>query len=240
MPWMLFALGAAFFAMLGSAAGWTRETTGGLMLTGGLANTSFVGLPMIEAFYGPAFLGVGILADQLGTYMVLSTLGVAVAALCSPGGGGADALRARGVAGKVLRIPPFQALAAGVLLAPFGLPEAALGVLDRLAGTLVPLALVSVGFQLRLGQARDSLGELSAGLGFKLVLGPALVAALLFGGLGASGNPIGASSTPATSAWNGGKRSTFPATPRARKPSAPPPSGEQNAATATPSVLSTM
>jgi hypothetical protein len=187
MPWMLFALGAAFFALLGRAAGWPRETTGGLMLTGGLANTSFVGLPMIEAFYGPAFLGVGILADQLGTYMVLSTLGVAVAALCSPGGGGADALRARGVAGKVLRFPPFQALAAGVLLAPFGLPEAALGVLDRLAGTLVPLALVSVGLQLRLGEVRGNLGELSAGLGFKLVLGPALIAALLIGGLGATG-----------------------------------------------------
>ena len=190
MPWMLFALGAAFFALLGRAAGWPRETTGGLMLTGGLANTSFVGLPMIEAFYGPAFLGVGILADQLGTYMVLSTLGVAVAALCSPGGGGADALRARGVAGKVLRFPPFQALAAGVLLAPVGLPEVTLGVLDRLAGTLVPLALVSVGLQLRLGEVRGSLGELSAGLGFKLALGPALIAALLIGGLGATGRIV--------------------------------------------------
>ncbi|MBD0275195.1 MAG: AEC family transporter, partial [Acetobacteraceae bacterium] len=157
------------------------------MLSGGLANTSFVGLPMIEAFYGKAFLGVGVLADQLGTYMVLSTLGVAVAAFCSPGGGGAGALRARGVAEKVLRFPPFQALVAGVLLAPAGLPEAVLGVLDRLAGTLVPLALVSVGFQLRLGQVGGSLGELSAGLGYKLVVGPALVAALLVGGLGATG-----------------------------------------------------
>ena len=25
------------------------------MLTGGLANTSFIGLPMIEAFHGPSF-----------------------------------------------------------------------------------------------------------------------------------------------------------------------------------------
>ena len=50
------------------------------MLVGGLANTSFVGLPMIEAFYGTADLPIGILIDQLGTYLVLSTLGIAVAA----------------------------------------------------------------------------------------------------------------------------------------------------------------
>jgi len=37
------------------------------MLTGGLANTSFIGLPMIETFYGPQFLGLGILIDQLGS-----------------------------------------------------------------------------------------------------------------------------------------------------------------------------
>ena len=96
-------------------------------------------------------------------------------------------LRAGDVAGRVARFPPFQALAAGALLAPVGLPEAALGVLDRLAATLVPLALVSVGFQLRLGEARGRSRALSAGLAFKLVLGPALVAALLMGGLGATG-----------------------------------------------------
>lgn len=36
-------------------------------------------------------------------------------------------------------------------------------------------------------KARGSLGELLAGLGFKLVFGPALVAALLVGGTGATG-----------------------------------------------------
>ena len=47
-----------------------------LMLAGGLANTSFVGLPMIEAFFGAPSMATGILIDQLGTYLVLSTLGI--------------------------------------------------------------------------------------------------------------------------------------------------------------------
>lgn len=56
------------------------------MLSGGLANTWFVGPPRIETFYGPSFLGIGTLVDQLGTYKVLSTVGVVVAATFSSGG----------------------------------------------------------------------------------------------------------------------------------------------------------
>jgi malate permease and related proteins len=183
MPWVMFALGALFFAGLGRLAGWPRETTGGLMLAGGLANTSFVGLPMIEAFYGPAFLSVGILADQLGTYLVLSTFGVLVAALCSSAGPVRPGVLAR----RVATFPPFQALALGLVLMPFDYPEALSAVLDRLAGTLTPIALVSVGFQLRLNGLGTCRGELTAGLLYKLVLGPALVALIFVLGLRAGG-----------------------------------------------------
>src|SRR5258708_19689716 len=76
MAWVLFGIGCGFFWLAARALGFSRATTGGLMLTGGLANTSFIGLPMIETFYGPQFLGLGILIDQLGSYFVLSTLGI--------------------------------------------------------------------------------------------------------------------------------------------------------------------
>ena len=36
---------------------------------------------MIETFYGPKFLGIGILIDQLGSYFVLFNLGIPVALL---------------------------------------------------------------------------------------------------------------------------------------------------------------
>src|SRR3984957_11267172 len=56
MAWVIFALGCGFFWLVGRALRFSRARTGGLMLTGGLANTSFIGLPMIESFYGPQFL----------------------------------------------------------------------------------------------------------------------------------------------------------------------------------------
>ena len=183
MPWVLFAASALFFAALGRMAGWSRRTTGGLILSGGLANTSFVGLPMIEVFYGTDFLGVGILVDQLGTYMVLSTAGVLVAASCA----GGDRVGPAALARRVITFPPFQALALALLLVPWTYPAPLAAVLDRLGSTLTPLALVSVGLQLRLGDLRGVWRTLSAGLLFKLVLGPALVALLLVLGLRAHG-----------------------------------------------------
>ena len=66
-PWLLFGFGLVVFVSIGKAIGWDRQTTGGLIMSSSLANTSFVGLPMIEVFYGTTFLGIGILIDQLGT-----------------------------------------------------------------------------------------------------------------------------------------------------------------------------
>ena len=82
-PWILFGMGVALFITVAKLANWSAQTTGGLILSASLANTSFLGLPMIETFYGVSFLRVGILIDQLGTDMVLSTLGIIVAVIYS-------------------------------------------------------------------------------------------------------------------------------------------------------------
>ena len=62
MAWGMFAVGALFFVLIGCLARWSRQTIGALILTGALANTSFLGLPMIDAFFGNANgeLGIGI------------------------------------------------------------------------------------------------------------------------------------------------------------------------------------
>ena len=185
MAWILFALGFVFFVALGRAMGWPRGTVGGLILVGSLANTSFLGLPMIETFYGPEHLGLGILIDQLGTYMVLSTLGILVAVTYAAG----DASPAA-IAKKILRFPPFQAVVLALLLKPLAYPPELELVLGKLGATLAPLALVSVGYQLRLDALRGKLAALSAGLAFKLVMGPALILGLFAGALGAGGAAI--------------------------------------------------
>lgn len=172
--WLLFASGIAFFFLAQRLFRWPASTTGALILTGALGNTSFVGLPMIECFFGREHLGVGILMDQLGTYVALSTVGLLVAATLSSG-----ELRARAIAQRMLTFPPFVAVLVALASAPLPLPQWVDGILLRLGDTLAPLALLSVGFQLRLDALCGRWRPLAAGLGYKLVAGPLVVLAAL-------------------------------------------------------------
>ena len=177
MPWIMFGIGSGFFWLAARAFGFSPATTGALTLTGGLANTSFVGLPMIETFYGAEFLGLGILIDQLGSYLVLSTIGILVASLYSSG----RSINAKGVVRKIALFVPFQAVVLAFLLIPFQYPIWFDDLLKRLGATLVPIALVSVGYQLQFSHVRGKAYALTVGLVFKLVIGPALIL-LLFAG----------------------------------------------------------
>jgi predicted permease len=185
MAWILFAMSAGFFWLVGRWMSWSRPTVGALILTGGLSNTSYVGLPMIEAYYGHQGIASGIIVDQLGSFLVLSTLGITFAGIYSSG-----RPKVSEMAMRVLRFPPFIALIIALLLLPLHYPEWMSLVLKRMGDTLAPLALLSVGFQLRLGHLAGNGKKLAVGLGFKLVLAPLVLFLLYVPLLGAHGQAI--------------------------------------------------
>lgn len=185
MAWLYFGMAAGFFWLAGRYFTLPRSTVGALMLTGGLGNTAFFGLPMIEAYYGHQGIATGILIDQTGSFLVLSTLGIVVAGMHSSG----RPTTASIVTG-ILRFPPFIALVIALLLLPVAYPEWLSAVLKRLGDTLAPLALLSVGLQLRLGHLAGNERNLALGLGFKLLLAPLLVFVLYVLVLGAHGQAI--------------------------------------------------
>jgi predicted permease len=157
MPWILFAIGAVLFWWVGNAFGLPRPTTGALILLGGLGNTSFIGPPMIESYYGPQHLSTGILIDQLGTYLVLSTAGITVAYPYSN-----SVTSGQEIARRIARFPPLLAtlVALALALIPVRYPDWLEPVLLRLGGTL---ALVSVGLQLDFATLRGNGGALAMG-----------------------------------------------------------------------------
>jgi predicted permease len=183
MPWLLFTAAALLFWAIGRVLSLPRATVGALAVVGGLGNTSFMGLPMIEAFYGPGGMPVGIVIDQLGTYLVLSTIGILLICFYTDG-----TVTQRDVIRRIVTFPPLLALVAAALLMPVTYPGWALSILARLGATLAPLALVSVGLQLRLGAWRGNQAALALGVGYKLVFGPLLVLLLYVGGLGLRGS----------------------------------------------------
>lgn len=185
-PWLVFALALAVLAPVARRRGWSRGTLGALVLTAGLGNTAFVGFPLIEALYGPDGLRTAIVFDQAGSFIVLSTAGAAFAA--------ASAGRARpspaALARRLATFPPFLAFVLALLLHGVVFPAAVVVVLDKLAALVIPLALLSVGYQLRVDRsvlARDG-AKVTAALVVKLALTP-LVVLLLLRAAGLRGEP---------------------------------------------------
>lgn len=172
MAWITFALAFAFFSIIGKKLNWSNAKIGALILTAGLGNTSFVGFPILEALIGPHAIPIGVLVDQPGSFLVLSTLGITTASIFS-GGKVTSSL----IAKRVFSFPPFIALLLSVLWVQFGLvaSDTLLPPLSKIASTLVPLALFSVGFQLNFNIKilRKRWLGLSLGLIFKLICIPA-------------------------------------------------------------------
>lgn len=185
MGWMNFALSAGFFWLIGRWLKLPRSTVGALVLTGGLGNTAYVGLPMIEAYYGHEGLASGIIVDQLGSFLALSTLGITFAGIYSSGRPSVGEM-----AKRIFLFPPFIALVIALVLIPIEYPAWLTIVLTRLSDTMAPLALLAVGFQLRLGHLAGNGRNLAIGLAFKLVLVPLVLFLLYVPLLGAHGQAI--------------------------------------------------
>lgn len=182
-PWVVMIGAAVLIPMAGRRLGWNRSSTGALVLVCGLGNTAFIGLPMIQALVGPHALGPALIADQLGSFLALSTAGVMLAASYA-----GDRLDTREVLQRLVRFPPFPALVAALVVRYTfgGWPEPVAAVLQRLGDTLTPLALFSVGLVFHFGALRGRATYVVVGLAWKLVLAPAVALGLAFG-MGLSG-----------------------------------------------------
>ncbi|MFZ2160769.1 MAG: AEC family transporter [Sideroxyarcus sp.] len=185
MPWLVFGMSAGFFWLVGRWLNLPRATTGALILVGGLGNTSFFGVPMVEAFYGKSGIATAIIVDQLGSFFALSVLGITVAGIYSSG-----RPTAAEIAKRIVLFPPFIALVISLLLIPVEYADWFTALLKRLGDTLAPMALLSVGMQLRLGHIAEHKRNLAIGLAFKLVLAPLAIYLLYVQLLGAHGQAI--------------------------------------------------
>jgi predicted permease len=143
-----------------------------LLITCGLGNTAFIGFPMIAAFFGESEIHHAVVIDQL-TFILFAT--VAVIAILRTSAEKSKKAGGLYIVKKVFRFPPFIACLAALILPHFIAVSAANPLLDKLVATLSPMALFSIGLQLKLGAIKDEWQLVSAGLIYKLLLAPCLV-----------------------------------------------------------------
>ena len=172
VTWISFTVSWLLFSFLGKKYGWSGKLTGCMIMTAGFSNTSFLGFPIIQALYGEEGLKMAILVDQPGTFVVLSTLGIFVAALYS--NGSSNGVQ---IAKKILFFPPFIAflLACFMNLFHFDFHQYIQFGLQKIGSVMTPLAMLSVGLQLHFDRKSRHFKFLGLGLFYKLVFTPALI-----------------------------------------------------------------
>jgi predicted permease len=175
VPWLLLAATIGAVLLLSRVIALRDDERAVLLLCVPLGNTSFLGYPLTEALLGEAALPYAVVYDQFGSFLMLSTWGLWV--LARYGGDAKPTLRVIGL--KLLRFPPFLALAFALLLMPADPPALVGAILQRLSDALLPIVALAVGLSLKFRLPRGEIAPLGAGLVLKLALLPALALVLV-------------------------------------------------------------
>jgi len=169
-PWLLMLCTLALVSLATRIFGFARDVHAVLLICVALANSSFIGYPMVRALLGDAALPYAVVYDQFGTFLLLSTFGLLVLARYS----GDRPPTALQVLGRIGRFPPLWALLFALLLMPAQPPSWIGTALKQLADAMLPLVMLAVGLSIQLRLRREELRPLAVGLLLKLLVLPAL------------------------------------------------------------------
>ena len=173
--WIIFAGSAVFAYLFCKLFNFDKKTMACIILCCGLGNTSFVGYPILKYFYGEQSLQYAIFVDQPGSFLILSTFGVFVAASFS-----AAEFSTKAIVIRLLKFPPFLIFILALFLQKGLITGKAFDVLSFLGKFMVPLAILSLGLQFKLSLKDIAWKKLSAGLFYKLLLAPFIVFVLFY------------------------------------------------------------
>jgi len=170
VAWAMLVVSAVLVYVIGKKLHWSRETIGVLLLVVPMGNTSFMGVPMVNAFFGEAGIPYLIVYDQLGTMLGFATYGSVILALY----GSEGQVKISRVVRQSLLFPPTLALVAGLTLRFWVYPDVVVKQLQVLASMLTPLVMTAIGFQLTIRLSKGLLSPLGYGLAVKMIITPIL------------------------------------------------------------------
>ncbi len=170
IAWSVMIISAIIVLIFSKVLDFSREVTGSLMLVTVLGNSSFLGIPIINAYMGESALPYVLVYDQLGTFLALATYGTFVASYYSS----KSEMSFKIMTFKVLTFPPFLSLIFALFLMGVEFNQTITKVLSSFSSTIVPLALVAVGLQLKLKLQKDEIKPFTFGLTLKLIIAPVI------------------------------------------------------------------
>ncbi len=146
-----------------------------LELASGYGNTSFIGFPLIMAYFSEQDLSIAVICDQV-TFILLSTAGIICAIKGSSTKSGS--IKPSVIFKRLVGFPPLIGTITALLLSFVVDLSVAEPFFDKLVVTVAPLALFSVGLQLKFKGWKKQIYQISTVTIYKLILAPALVLAV--------------------------------------------------------------
>ena len=168
IAWSVMSLSAILVLVVSKYMDFSKEIIGALMLVTVLTNSSFLGIPIISGYYGLEALPYILVYDQLGTFLALATYGTFVASYYSS----ESKVSFKIITFKVVSFPPFVSLVIAMFLSGVVYPSSINNILEILASTIVPFALVAVGLQLQFKLPKDEIKPFGVSLFIKLIIAP--------------------------------------------------------------------
>ncbi len=175
IAWAVMTVTAILTLFISNRLHFSKEVTGALMLVAVLTNSSFLGIPVINAYLGDEAMPFILVYDQMGTFLALATYGIFVAAYYS----NKSEINVRIMAVKILTFPPFVSLIIALFFIGTPFPDVISKVLLMLGNTIVPIALVAVGLQLQLKLPGHEIQPFAIALFIKLMIAPLIALAIV-------------------------------------------------------------
>lgn len=170
LPWILLLVSVLLIGLCSYWFKWNRNITGALLLVVPLGNTSFLGIPMVQSFFGEQGIPYALIYDQLGSFLALVLYGSLILVFY---GEKENKPTLGAILQRIISFPPFLALLLALLVKNWLLSsEQAKVILETLAATLVPLVMIAVGFQFTLRLKSEEFSKLLLGLGIKMLIIP--------------------------------------------------------------------
>lgn len=172
--WGQLLLSVLLMVGIGKWLRWSRSTIGAMALVCGLGNTSFIGFPLVESYFGADALKYAIIVDQGGSFLCLSVGGIIVASIFSSG-----KIDSKKLIRNLIGFPPFLFFLLAIInpmdiLHNEWYLQNIFPILVNISKLMVPLAIISIGMQFKLSLDGVDRKAFGIGLCYKLVLYPLL------------------------------------------------------------------
>ena len=163
---ILFSILISF--LIGRALKLNKPTLASFVMMATFGNTSFLGFPYQMAFLGEEGLRYAVVFDQFSSFLPVSLISPFILAYGQDKGDFSVDIK------RIITFPPFVAIIFAFFIKNFYIPDFVLDSLKMIGMTVIPLALFSVGINLKFSSVKERIRDISAVIFIKMIFVPIL------------------------------------------------------------------